>query len=258
MRNEPPDHFNIDKFYHGVNFFQGWEIFPGIRAEGPKDVIATLELLDFPHDLNGRRVLEIAPWNGFFSFECVRRGASSVVALGPDDPEDTGFNETKRLLEVDNVEYIRESVYNLPKLNVGGFDIVLCLGLLYHLRHPLLALDHLYDCCDEQLFVDCAVIDNGSHFVLAPDQEPNIAALWRSLAHLPLVYFSHLDEVAARDPYNWSIPTSRALRDWIVSTGFVVEHERNLGEWAYLRARKGTRGFHPLLEGYNPVASGRR
>jgi hypothetical protein len=88
-----------------------------------------LSTLHFPEDLTGKRILEVAPWNGVFTFEYVRRGAAVVVALGPDDPDATGFNRTLRLLEIHNVRYLAGSAYNLPKLSVGAFDLILFWGL---------------------------------------------------------------------------------------------------------------------------------
>jgi tRNA (mo5U34)-methyltransferase len=259
MRLTPPPDFNLTTFYSGVYLFQSWEVFPGLKTEGPKEVSATLKNLAFPADLTGKRVLEVAPWNGFFSFECVRRGAAEIVALGPDDPDQTGFNDTMRLLEIQNVRYIRDSVYNLPVLSLGNFDIVLFLGLIYHLRHPLLALDYLYDCCSDLIFIDGGLIDNGRHFVVPAEQKQLFIDSWTIVNHLPLVYFSHQDEISGgRDRYNWSFPTFRALKDWIATAGFISEHEDNRGDWFFLRARKGTREFNPFLEGYNARMSIRR
>ena len=144
MRTDPPEGFNLPEFLEGIYTFQKWEIFPGQVTQGPKDVSEHLRRLNVPTTLAGLRVLDIAPWNGFFGFECVRRGAAEVVSLGPDDPDLTGYNKVRDLLQIDNCKYIRASVYDLSPDVHGTFDIVFFLGLIYHLRHPLLALDRIY------------------------------------------------------------------------------------------------------------------
>jgi tRNA (mo5U34)-methyltransferase len=253
MRQEPPHDFTIEEFYRGIYLFQSWEIFPGLRTRGPKDVADTLSTLNFPEDLTGKRVLEVAPWNGFFTFECVRRGAAEVVALGPDDPDATGFNRTLRLLEVHNVRYMNDSVYGLPKLSVGTFDLILFLGIIYHLRHPLLALDYLHDCCSGCIFIDCPTIDEPDLLILPPEQRELVAAHWALLRDLPIVYYAQQDEQTTdRDLFNWSFPTSRALRDWIRTSGFTIDHELQKNNWSFVKGRKGTRSFIPWFEGYNP------
>jgi hypothetical protein len=102
----PPEGFDLDVFFHDTNIFQSWEIFPGLRTTGSKDVAGTMDGLRIPRDLTGMRVLDIGPWNGFFSFECARRGATEVVSLGLADPDKiTGYNKTKNLLRADNCRY---------------------------------------------------------------------------------------------------------------------------------------------------------
>ena len=158
MRQTPPSDFNLTRFFEGIYTFQGWEIFPGHKTKG-KDVVALLADMGVPASLQGKRVLDIAPWNGFFSFECARRGASEVVSFGPDDPEATGYNRVRDLLEAENCKYIRGSVYDLSPDVHGTFDVVFFLGLIYHLRHPLLALDKIYDVARSDLYADTPIMD---------------------------------------------------------------------------------------------------
>ncbi|MGH7055660.1 MAG: class I SAM-dependent methyltransferase [Stellaceae bacterium] len=257
MRREPPRGFRIEEFYCGINVFQSWEVFPGLRTGGPKDVAVTLDSLDFPKDLTGKRVLDIGPWNGFFTFECVRRGAAEVVALGPDDPDATGFSKTLRLLEIPNVRYIIDSLYNVPKLSLGSFDLVLFLGIIYHLRYPLLALDYIHDCCNGYLYADCPIIDEPELLILSPEKRKLVTANWNAIRDLPIVYYAQQDEqVLKRDLFNWSFPTARALHDWIISSGFVVEHEVQKGNWSFIKGRKGARNFVLWFEGHNPGVLG--
>jgi tRNA (mo5U34)-methyltransferase len=249
----PPSDFDVKGFFKGVYLFQDWEIFPGIRTSGPKSVEKTFERLSFPRDLTGKRVLDIGAWNGFFSFECARRGASEVVAFGPDDPDSTGFNKTRELLNVQNVKYVRESVYNIATSSIGQFDIVLLLGVIYHLRHPLLALDVIHDICSDLLFVDSPIIDDGVLIIPRPSRAAVSSKCWGEIQSIPLVYYSQADEWAAkRDWFNWFIPNAAALHDWIATSGFTVKTFSKEPRWAWVAARKAARKFEINLEGFNP------
>ncbi len=85
-------------------------------------------------------------------------GASEVIAFSLEDPETSGFNRLKSVLG-SKVRYVTGSVYNLQDYNLGQFDVVLFLGVLYHLRYPLLAIDRLRDACRCELFIETHIID---------------------------------------------------------------------------------------------------
>jgi 2-polyprenyl-3-methyl-5-hydroxy-6-metoxy-1,4-benzoquinol methylase len=97
-------------------------------------------------DFRGKRVLDVASWDGMWAFEAEKRGASYVVASdylpARLSNEETGletFNFAKRMLN-SRVTFRQCSIYDIGKLG-ETFDIITCFGLLYHLRHPTLALD---------------------------------------------------------------------------------------------------------------------
>ncbi|HXM39881.1 MAG TPA: DUF1698 domain-containing protein [Bryobacteraceae bacterium] len=90
-----------------------------------------------PGDLRGKRVLDIGAWDGWFTFEAERRGAD-VTAI--DCVEAPHFIELHRKL-ASKADYRILEVYELPAAALGKFDVVFLLGVLYHLRHPLLALE---------------------------------------------------------------------------------------------------------------------
>lgn len=254
MRMAAPKGFDLGRLLDGKYTFQRWEIFPGFVTSGPKDVTDNMRQLQVPKRLDGLRVLDIAPWNGFFSFECVRRGAAEVVSLGPDDPDATGFNQVRELLEIYNCHYLRESVYDLSPERHGTFDIVLFLGLIYHLRHPLLALDRIYDVATGRLFVDTPILDRIVYDKTISDQARDDILTKGSVFHqLPIVYFTKDAETG--DPYNWFIPNIRAFKDFVESSGFVIDsYCDDGGGWASLSATKGKRSFTAGVEGWNPDA----
>jgi tRNA (mo5U34)-methyltransferase len=211
-----------------------------------------------PARLDGSRVLDIAPWNGFFGFECLRRGARELVALGPEDPDVTGFARTVQLLEItDKVHYIQGSVYDIRKLCLGKFDIVLFLGLIYHLRHPLLAIDLLHDHCDaEAMFLIDSPLANRVAHVAEPDKAGALKPAWEAIQHIPIAMFVRggADVPLARDPFNWFIPNEACLGVWLASSGFEIIHHVTAGNWCSMRARPVERPFADGLEGFNPRA----
>lgn len=252
MRLTAPDGFELSNFFSDAYTFQSWEIFPGYRTNGPKDVAATLRHLRFPLTLEGQRVLDIGPWNGFFSFECARRGAREVLSFGPDDPDATGYSRVRELLEAESCRYQRGSVYDLSPADHGSFDIVLCLGLIYHLRHPLLALDCIHDVAGRALYIDSAIIDNTVYDrTIDSKTRRHILKSGDRFHQIPLLYFTKGEETG--DAFNWFIPNRRALCAFVESAGFVVDHVTDDGVgWAWLSATKAKRSFTPKLEGFNP------
>ena len=254
MRSAPPAGFDARDFLKEFYVFQEWDIFPGHSVPAPKNVNRVLHDLRFPADLRGMRILDIAPWNGFFSFECARRGADHVVSLGPEDPSETGYRQVQELLEISSCEYRQGSVYNLDPEEFGRFDAVLFLGLIYHLRHPLLALDRIFDVCDGTLFVDAPCIDKLVYDrTLTPSYEQLILAA-PAIHRLPMLYFTKANETG--DLFNWFIPNRAALSAMVESSGFEILHAGDDGGgWAWLGARKTRRDFVVGLEGYNPGAA---
>src|SRR3954464_2078618 len=104
-----------------------------------------------PADLRGKTVLDIGCNGGFYSIEMKRRGADRVVALDFDDRYLAQARFAAASLGFD-IEFRKLSVYDVHKLN-ERFDVVLFLGVLYHLRHPLLALDLIHEHVARDIFV---------------------------------------------------------------------------------------------------------
>src|SRR5213082_2856177 len=104
-----------------------------------------------PADLRGKTVLDIGCNGGFYSIEMKRRGADRVVAI---DFDDRYLSQAKFAAEAlgCEIEFRKLSVYDVQELG-EHFDVVLFLGVLYHLRHPLLALDLIHEYVARDLFV---------------------------------------------------------------------------------------------------------
>jgi GT2 family glycosyltransferase/2-polyprenyl-3-methyl-5-hydroxy-6-metoxy-1,4-benzoquinol methylase len=172
----------------------GWyhcmELSPGIITPGVNDSTANLRILDhlgLPADCSGLRVLDIGTADGFMAFEMEKRGADEVVGLDYRKPTSTGFAIASAILG-SRVRHVVENVYELDPEKTGLFDIVLFLGVLYHLRNPLLAFDRIRSIMKPGafLFVETQLLDNsvplfdGSTKPLEEiSQELRDAAIWQ-------------------------------------------------------------------------------
>ena len=96
-----------------------------------------------PADLTGKTVLDIGCNAGFYSLEMKRRGASRVVGIDSDEHYLVQARFAASMSDLD-IEFHRMDIYDVPQLK-ERFDLVLFMGVLYHLRHPLLALDLLFE-----------------------------------------------------------------------------------------------------------------
>jgi len=141
--------------YHTIELPDGSEL-RGLQSV--EHLRHRLDLFQLPQDLSGKRVLDVGAWDGWFTFECERRGAS-VVAV--DCVELETFHEAHRLLK-SRAEYLILDVNELSAARLGTFDIVLFFGVLYHLRHPLLGLERVVELCTDTALIESFVI-NGEH-----------------------------------------------------------------------------------------------
>ena len=138
--------------YHSIELPDG-SILPGLQPV--EHLRNRLALFGLPEDLTGKRVLDIGAWDGWFSFECERRGAD-VVAI--DCVELATFLEAKELLG-SKVDYRTLDVAEISAEKLGKFDIVLFFGVLYHLRHPLLGLERVLEVCTDVALIESFVIE---------------------------------------------------------------------------------------------------
>jgi tRNA (mo5U34)-methyltransferase len=132
------------RWYHTI------DLGGGVVTRGVDDSPLRLARARLPDSLRGKTVLDIGAWDGFFSFECERRGAARVVAADHFSWHGTGWGTKAGFLLArealgSRVEDIDVDVMDLSPERVGMFDVVLFLGVLYHLRHPYLALETVVD-----------------------------------------------------------------------------------------------------------------
>jgi tRNA (mo5U34)-methyltransferase len=188
-----------------------------------------------PADLTGKTVLDVGCNAGFYSLEMKRRGAARVVGL---DSDERYLSQARFAAEVEglDIEYRKMSVYEVAALG-ERFDFVIFMGVLYHLRHPLLALDLLYEHVvgDLMLFQS---MQRGSTDALDVGVDHHF---WETelfdLPAYPKLHF--IEHRYASDPTNWWVPNAACAEAMLRSAGFeIVEHPE---QEVYL-CRRGTIG----------------
>jgi tRNA (mo5U34)-methyltransferase len=171
-----------------------------------------------PSDLTGRTVLDIGSNAGFYAIEMKRRGADRVVAMEPDAHY---LEQAKFAAEVSDcdIEFQQCSIYDLPTLG-EKFDIVLCMGVVYHLRYPLLALDLIREYAVRELLVFQSML-RGPNDVdeLNADYPFDEKHIFEAPA-FPRMSF--IEERYAGDPTNWWIPNRACAMAMLRSAGFDI------------------------------------
>ena len=197
----------VEELREKVGQIQWWhriDLGHGIVTPGTTNSPKTLSHLGLPEDLRGRTVLDVGAWDGFYSFEAERRGASRVLATDTFSWDGGGWGSKNGFLLAreafqSKVEDKHIGVLDLSAEAVGTFDLVLFLGVLYHMRHPLLALERIASVTKEQLILE-------THIEELPTQKP------------AMVFYpgGELDE----DPSNWWGPNCAAVEAMLRVVGF--------------------------------------
>lgn len=224
---------SVPFWFHSIDFDDGL-VSPGLK---PLELLEhEVRIMDIP-DLEGKEVLDIGAWDGCFSFEAERRGAKRVLALDhyawsldlekqqkywedcelkkikPEPyhlvpelwdpiglPGKKGFDVANKLLE-SKVESKVADFMEVPLDEIGKFDVVFFLGVLYHLEDPLSALRRLYEITRECLIIETAAI-------VVPDQEDRA-----------LFEFYESNELG-HDVSNWWAPNLLGLKKICRAAGF--------------------------------------
>lgn len=188
---------------------KGWwhsfELPDGTRIDGVCDLPGLknrIAQFPIPSDLRGRRVLDIGAWDGWFSFEMERRGAEVVAIDCWDNPR---FREMHARLN-SRIDYRVMDVYDLSPDGIGRFDIVLFMGVLYHLKHPLLALERVCSVTTGMAAVDT--------FVLKEEHRQGCG-----LDRRPIMEFYETDEFGGQTD-NWVGPSLPCLLAFCRTAGF--------------------------------------
>jgi len=213
-----------------INAFDYWyhciELPGGITTPGwaPLDI----DIYGIPSDLTGKRVLDIGAWDGFWTFEALKRGAREVLAID-DFSDHLGKHVTRTAWDTfdvcrDALGYTEEkcqrqemAVYDLSPESLGMFDVVFFFGTLYHLRYPLLALDKISSVCQENVFIESAILD---------DFSPYKGGLNSGYPGKQMVMEFYPGANYGGNDTNWWVPTLNCLGNMAAAAGF-----KNITAW---------------------------
>jgi tRNA (mo5U34)-methyltransferase len=187
--------------------------YPSIKWRRFQDVL--------PADLSGRTVLDIGCNGGFYAIEMKRRGADRVLAIDHDPDYLAQARLAAEVLGFD-IELRQASVYDVGALG-ERFDLVLFMGVLYHLRHPLLALDLIHEHVARDLLLFQSM-QRGSRQPFEPAEDyPFSEDRVLDQPGWPRLHF--VEHRYAGDPTNWWIPNRACAEAMLRSAGFaILEH----------------------------------
>lgn len=193
--------------YHSFRLPDGEVLQGAMDLEFQEERLASFDL---PGDLTGHDFLDIGPWDGYYSFELERRGAR-VTAIDYVDLDT--FRELRQFFGR-QVCYLQLDIYELSPAIHGTFSFVLCFGVLYHLKYPLIALEKVCAVTTDLCLIDTLVVDGKS---------------WQQGIHPPLPYieFYETDELSGQLD-NWCGPTVGAVEALVRAAGFAEAEIRHV------------------------------
>jgi tRNA (mo5U34)-methyltransferase len=197
-----------------------------------------------PRDLSGKSVLDIGCNAGFYSIEMKRRGAERVLGIDSDERYLAQARFASETLGFDDIEFEQLDVYDVGALG-EKFDLVIFMGVLYHLRHPLLALDLIREhvAGDMLLFQS---MQRGSKYVLPVEKDYEFKETGIFFeSGFPKLHF--VENQYSKDWTNWWVPNRACTEAMLRSAGFAIDEQ--IEEEVYL-CRTAERPFAK----YGPAA----
>ncbi|HBT00120.1 MAG TPA: TIGR04290 family methyltransferase [Citreicella sp.] len=191
-----PDHFLGD--------------YPRLKWEGFRHVL--------PEDLQGRSVLDIGCNAGFFALEMKRRGAGRVLGIDS-DPHYLRQAEFAVAEAGEDIELRQMSVYDIGRLK-ERFDLVLFMGVFYHLRHPLLALDMIHEHVADDLLLFQSLLRGAAEEGPVEADYPFEETSLFDRPDFPRLHF--VEHRYSGDPTNWFVPNGPAIAAMLRSAGFAI------------------------------------
>ena len=171
-----------------------------------------------PEDLTGKSVLDVGCNAGFYSIQMKQRGAARVVGI---DTDEHYLAQARFAAKVNNaeIEFRKLSIYRVADLR-ERFDLVLFMGVLYHLRHPLLALELLHENVVADLLVAQSLLRGSKESLELPGDFPFWEEELFGRDEFPRMYF--VEHRFANDPTNWWIPNRACFAAMLRSAGFEI------------------------------------
>jgi tRNA (mo5U34)-methyltransferase len=205
-----------------ITWYHTFDLGHGVVTPGMDNSPKKLSRLRFPDSFAGKTVLDVGASQGFFSFEAEKRGAQRVLAtdsfhwLQKTHITKAGFDLAKKVYQ-SKVEEKLIDVLELSPAAVGTFDVVLFLGVLYHMKHPLLALEKAASVTKDMMILETVVDMLG--------------------CRRPAMAYYAGTELSA-DPTNWCGPNPAAVAAMLRTVGFKrIEVVAGIRPWWFRAAR---------------------
>ena len=197
--------------------------FPNIKWKHVADAI--------PRDLTGATVLDIGCNGGFYCLQMKQRGAERVLGI---DVDDRYLNQARFAAEQLGlkIEFEKRSVYEVANLPTSSlpekFDYVIFMGVFYHLRYPLYALDNIVKKVGKKLIFQTMVRGSETAKTYAENYHFWNKEIFRE-PEFPQMYF--IEQRYADDPTNWWIPNVSACEAMLRSSGLEIEAHPEVETW---------------------------
>jgi tRNA (mo5U34)-methyltransferase len=172
-----------------------------------------------PEDLGGQSVLDIGCNGGFYAIEMKRRGAARVVGIDEDERYLAQARLAAEVCDAD-IELMKLSVYEVEKL-AARFDLVLFMGVFYHLRYPLLALDLIRAHVARNLLVFQAMLRGSREIEPLADDYPFSERKIFERPAFPRMHF--VEKSYSGDCTNWWVPNRACVEALLRSAGFAID-----------------------------------
>ena len=214
-------------WFHNIDLGGGVQTAPDhFLGDYPADKFARFADV-VPADLSGKSVLDVGCNAGFYSVEMKRRGAARVVGI---DSDERYLAQARLAAEAlgfaGSVEFRKLSVYDVAALG-ERFDLVVFMGVLYHLRHPLLALDLIREHVARDLLLFQTMQQGSEDIADVPDDHPFfMPGTWDKPAYFdapdyPKMHF--IEKRYAGDWTNWWAPNRACSAAMLRASGFTIE-----------------------------------
>lgn len=208
------------------HWYHGFEVAPGVFTNGERAIG------DIEHytnktfglgSLKGKRILDIATFDGGYAFGFERLGAE-VVAQDIIDQSRTGFALIKGLID-STVEFHRCSVYELDPERLGTFDLVHFKGLHYHLKHPYLALEKI-----NGVLRDGGIVfgsgASGEKYFTVDGKMVSLATEYPKLNDFPVAFY--VKDRWKGDRTNWIMFNNKGMEVLLRRSGFETKFVRTI------------------------------
>ncbi len=169
-----------------------------------------------PQDMHGMQVLDIGCNAGYYSFQLAALGAQ-VTALDSDDHYLAQARWAATMLDTNRrVRFQKASIYHLGKQH-RKYDLVWFMGVFYHLRYPLLALDIVRNCCSGRIIFQTMTVPGDAVYTVKKNYPLDQRTVMNEPGWPKMAFIEHR---FAEDPTNWWSPNHAAVEAMLRSAGF--------------------------------------